>query len=807
MNKLLKIVAGLLLLAVAGALLATFLFDPNDYKDEIEAQLAVATGGGLEIGGHLRFSLLPRPKLEVERVSLASAPGFGGAALAELSRVWLYPRLRPLLANQIELESVHVEGMRVHLMRDEQGRANWDFSTPLEREPAPSEASEEVQPPPPQSASGTAQVQVPLEAPVAEPAQPRGSVSPSTAEASAGARGTAIASFGADDVKVTLDDRQSGLRLVIDGAAISTGPIVAGEPVSLRFSGSVIDTQGGPSATFQAEGNLEAGSNLQVLRLEPLKLRLDGLGIGTGLIASLELQTGLEADVRARRYRADGLVLQIQTSGSALSGGQIDAKLEAGMALDLGTETLKVEGLSIHSGTLQMHGGVVGQRLLSAPMLEGDLAVEALDLRAWLAQRGLPLPRTTDEETLRRLSLRTGWRSAGGLLALQDLDLEIDQTRITGEIERTWTRPSSYNFDLEADGLDLDRYLRPGGSGPKRATPAVDVATPDLKSGSSPVEPPLEPSAKSTSAPAPADTPTLEPAPPPEPAPAASPEDPAAMLDLDGRLRVGELRLASLRFGSADLRIRAKDGIVDVNTLSEHFYQGRLTGRLGLDLRAADAKITLVQQARGIETGPFFADLTGENRVTGRGDITGDLTASGRDEEALKRSLSGSLSIQVAEGTVKGFNLERLIAEARARVGGGRPPKGLPTRTQFDEIRASAKVQKGVLDSRDLVATADHLRVTGNGTVDLVREWFDFRFEPVVLEAPQGQGLDDLEGIPIPVNLTGTFAHPQWNVDVVSALRSVAERELKGEGGLFKKLEESTGIKGLERGLRGLFGR
>jgi AsmA protein len=292
-----------------------------------------------------------------------------------------------------------------------------------------------------------------------------------------------------------------------------------------------------------------------------------------------------------------------------------------------------------------------------------------------------------------------------------------------------------------------------------------------------------------------------------QPEKASSPPGAAANLDLDGRVRVGELKLARLRFASADLRVRARDGKVDIDTLSEQFYQGRVAGRVGLDQSRRGPTVTLSQRAEGLETGSMLKDLVGDDWLTGRSDISADLVATGRDTRALKRSLSGTVALHVGPGVVKGFNAERLIKEAGAQLQGKPAPVGLPNQTDFDDLRANAQIRDGVLTSRNLAASSDYLRVTGKGSADLGRERLDFRFEPVLVKPPPGQGIDELVGIPIPVRLTGTFVRPRWNVDVASALRAVARRELSKEnGGLFKKLEERTGIKGLERGLRGLFG-
>lgn len=809
MNKLSKLLAGLLLLAVAGALLAAFLVDPNSYKDDIETAFADAIGRELHIAGDLRISLFPKPALEIADASLPGAAGLGDGAFAELPLVRLYPRLGPLLAGRFELDLIHVEGLRLQLMRDEQGQPNWDLDSKPEPEsepdsesaPASASASES------ESRSPTLPREVGPSAPPAltHPSEPQGpSKVPPAAAVRTRTGALVIGRIEAIDASVTWDDRQTGRRLELGGLEISAGPVAAGEPVPVLLKGSVIDAQGASTPRVELTANLLPWGDSQVLRLKPLNVRIEGFDLGHGVTVGLEVQTDLEASLSVRRYLAEGLELNIRASGEALSGAQIDATVGARIELDLGTETLKVDELSIRSGALVAHGKAAGQTLLSTPRFAGDLTLDELDVRAWLEQTGLPAPRTADAAALRRLSLRTTWRLADGRLALEPLDLELDQTRITGNVERAATAPPSYRFDLVADGVDLDRYLRPASKPQPETAKSADPPTPTPGSESSP--PP--PTAGSEPAPTAGIPPAAKAAPLSEAAKASRSPWRAAGLDLDGRLRVGELKLARLRFGTADLRIGSKDGVLDLDTRSDRFYQGRLVGRLGLDLRGEEPMVSLVQRAEGIQTGPLLRDLTGDDKVTGRGDITADLAATGRNADALRRSLSGTAAMHVADGVVKGFNLERLIQEAQAQLRGKQTPDRLPNQTAFNDLRASAQVRDGVLSSRDLAVSADHLRVTGKGTVDLGRERFDYRFEPILVKPPKGQGIEELEDIPIPVRLTGTFAHPQWNVDVASALRAVAERELgKQDGGLFKKLEERTGIKGLEQGLRGLFGR
>jgi AsmA protein len=434
--------------------------------------------------------------------------------------------------------------------------------------------------------------------------------------------------------------------------------------------------------------------------------------------------------------------------------------------------------------------------------------VDELDLRAWLLQQGLPLPRTADPETFRKFSFDARWRAEVGQLVLHDLDMEVDETGISGNIQRVRTGHPRFGFELVADRLDLDRYF-----------PAVGNAKEKPQK-----KPPQEPGQHASTAKSAVlqreavdETPTASGANVPSSAMSATVVGPAmpelalgtlGNSDLAGRLRVGELHLAALRFGDADLRIRAKDGSLDIDNLVARFYEGMLKGKLALNLGGMEPKIALDQRAEGVQFGSLFADLNWSDRLSGRGEISANLTATGLSEDALRRSLDGNVAISIPQGAIMGVNLERLVREAEARLRGRSAPTNLPMQTDFRDLRASGDVKNGVLSNHDLIASADHLRITGAGILDLTKERIDYRFDPMFVKPPQGRGIKELEGIPIPVHLTGPFNQPLWEVDISDALRAAAKRRLDDQGGdLFKGLDERTGIKGLEKGLKNLFGR
>jgi AsmA protein len=283
-------------------------------------------------------------------------------------------------------------------------------------------------------------------------------------------------------------------------------------------------------------------------------------------------------------------------------------------------------------------------------------------------------------------------------------------------------------------------------------------------------------------------------------------------LDVEAGLEAGEVRVAGLTLGALTARLTARDGRLLLENRVGAFYAGRLAGRVRLAADQEPPELVLVQEGEGIQAGPLLADITGEASVTGKARFAADLRAAGQTPRALERTLSGTLSVDFGQGVIKGFNLEQMIRRAEARLKGRPAPAAGADQTDFTELSASAVIDKGVLSNEDLRATSDYIHASGRGRVDLPQRRLDYLLQPRFVKPPKGRGIKEIEDIPIPVRITGPLADPDWAVDLGPVLEQVARRRLEREldkegGGALRELEERTGIKGLEQGLRSLFGR
>ncbi|MFZ1574290.1 MAG: AsmA-like C-terminal region-containing protein, partial [Chromatiaceae bacterium] len=293
--------------------------------------------------------------------------------------------------------------------------------------------------------------------------------------------------------------------------------------------------------------------------------------------------------------------------------------------------------------------------------------------------------------------------------------------------------------------------------------------------------------------------------------------DPVAALralNLQGRLRINQLRFRGLTFGDFDGRFTSQGGQFRMEEQVARFYAGKLQGQVNIDTNQAQPLLTLNQKAEAVSVGDLLRDLKGEGRLTGTGNLMVDLSTRGWSREEIIQGLSGQASLKVAKGHLRGFDLERAIQRAEAGIRGkaGPPKADRSEQTEFNDMQATARIEQGIIATQDLQASSGYFQAKGKGRIDLPKDELDFDIEARVVNAPADRAIKEIEGIPIPIHVSGSLQFPEWRLDPSPAVKEVARRRLeqeldRGDGNRLQQLEERTGIRGLEKGLKSLLGR
>ncbi|MCG8426698.1 MAG: AsmA family protein [Chromatiales bacterium] len=481
--------------------------------------------------------------------------------------------------------------------------------------------------------------------------------------------------------------------------------------------------------------------------------------------AKVTLTGSVNLDQDNGKLAVNGLKLTADAQGEALPGGSLQAELVATIAAALNGESLSVSGLQLSVGDLKLSGQLNGKDLAGLPTFTGNIQLAELNLKKWLTSQKIELPPMADATVLTRFSAGFDLMNQGAVTQLDNLKVSMDDTTLDGNVKLNGT---AVGFKLNVDAIDADRYL------------------PAAKIGEQPQDAPQSSG----------DEPLL-------------PIETLRELNVDGVLSIGKLTIQKLLAEQIELSVKAKNGQLAIDQAIKKFYQGALSGKVNLDVTGKTPRMNIDEKLTGLQAGPLLQDLMDDDKLTGKGNFSAKLMASGNSVNAIKKSLGGNLDFAFKDGAVKGFNLAQVIRDTRSQFQGqGAAARSGPAQTDFSELSGSAVITNGVVKNQDLLAKSPYLRVTGEGTVNLVPETLDYTVTPVIVSTEKGQGgegLDDLKGVPIPVRLTGSFAAPSFAIDWGQVLAGTQKAKLEEKKQELKQkvqeqLQDQLGDK-----LKGLF--
>ncbi|SFM25356.1 AsmA protein [Ectothiorhodospira mobilis] len=485
----------------------------------------------------------------------------------------------------------------------------------------------------------------------------------------------------------------------------------------------------------------------------PLEISLRLRMPDPGLDARLETQGLLMLDPAGQRYALRQMVTRMDARGEALPA-PVEARLEADLVADLASGLAKVERLTLDALETHWTGLVEVTGLDGNPRVHGELRSGRFNPRKVLKALEMEPPETTDPQVLTQAALDLAFDMQGERVDVDQLLMTLDQSTLSGRAGLQGFAQPAVTFDIDLDRIDLDRYLPPaaegesgdhGGSGAGTGGGGGDGAGawPDTS--------------------------------------IALPMDTLRGLDLDGTFQVDDFRVSGLQMQGVSLKVKARDGRLDVESIRGNLYDGSLEGRLGLDVRQDTPAYSAEAALSSVRIGPLLEDLTGDGKLTGTGDVNLSLSTRGDSVRALVSALDGKGDLRFRDGAVQGINIAQVIRRAEARLRGrDLEEEDAPRQTDFTELTASFTIDDGLVRNDDLQASSPLLRVRGQGEVDLPPRRLDYRVDTNLVATLEGQGgrpLDNLRNLNLPITVGGTFDDPRIGLDLESVLKARVEQE------------------------------
>jgi AsmA protein len=438
MNRFFQVLLGLLalfvVLVLAAVILIPMFVDPNDYREEIARAVEEETGRSFEIEGELSLSVFPWLGLEVGRMRLGHPPGFGAEPFAEIGSAAVGAKLLPLLSRRLEVSTLRLDGLRLHLIQLADGSNNWEDL-----------GEDDGVPPAPRPDDGR------------------------------GFKLERIDGLRLTDALVRFDDRQAGSVIEVAIPLLSTGELAPGKAFPVDAQVSVVLEDGAPPITAELAATIDLAEDYSAGSVKGLRLSGESGLEGGRQSFSLRAPT-LRFVLEGPSFEVDGMELGFEASGPEVPGGSQSGKLAAQRVVaDLGAQTLAIPALTAELAGLRASGELSGSGIVDAPVFTGRVAVEEFSPRALLERLGEPTPDTADRQALRKADLGARFRGGADGVELAELQLVLDDTTLTGTAGIGFGDVTRIRAELRLDDIDLDRYLPPEPVEPVEPAPAEDV--------------------------------------------------------------------------------------------------------------------------------------------------------------------------------------------------------------------------------------------------------------------------------------------------------------------------------------------
>ena len=340
------------------------------------------------------------------------------------------------------------------------------------------------------------------------------------------------------------------------------------------------------------------------------------------------------------------------------------------------------------------------------------------------------------------------------------LNATIPGGDVTGQLIWSALESPEIKLDITTARLDVDQIQ-----------PAPLPASIPSDSPASDASPP--------SASAPADTDSGSPVPVPLPV------GPLRDLDLEMRIAAEELIAGGQSITNAQVFLRVRDGVANIDYVRGALHQGQLDTRMMLNARRPVVEVEVEGGLKGVNMDLLLASVGNTDAATGRIEMGWDIETAGVTSEDLIAALDGDITASGQDLILQKVSVQGLVCSAVAVVNKIPPISGLPTNTPVTDLSLAVDFDEGVGDIEKLRFSTPGVVMKGSGDIDLASMDFGFRME--------GQVNNEITQVSPLCLIDQRYAGVDWPVDCAGNLisesgaackvdvASIAEQILKNE--------------------------
>ena len=285
-----------------------------------------------------------------------------------------------------------------------------------------------------------------------------------------------------------------------------------------------------------------------------------------------------------------------------------------------------------------------------------------------------------------------------------------------------------------------------------------------------------------------------------------------------GTLAANSIKAEEILLSNFHANVKLDHGLVTLSPVNTDIFGGKENGTVALDLRPATTLCSVNAKFAGVDTNALLSAVSSAKNT-----LYGSLAADTNVRFALVSSaqlaqtLNGSLSFNVTNGQLKNVNIMNELAKVGKFL--GNTPAQAGSGTALRKLAGTLNITNGFATTNNLAAALDAASLAATGTMNLVNQGLDMRASAVLASSTsQSVGGKAIGGylntalannkgeLVIPVNVTGTMAHPTFTPDMQALAKMKLTNLLPSVSDPAKLTTALTGGKGVGGILNGVLG-
>lgn len=407
--------------------------------------------------------------------------------------------------------------------------------------------------------------------------------------------------------------------------------------------------------------------------------------------------------------------------------------------------------------------------------LNGKIDIDPINLKSFLAQFTEQPIQTTDNSALSHFDAAFALSGNKSNIQIKQLDMQLDDTTLTGGLSFQPSNKATW-FDLNIDAINADRYLPPKqASSDEKQT--ADTATANSNGLYS-------------------DKPVL-------------PIDKLNTLLARGDIKIGTLQIKEETFKDINCALNATDGIVRLKNCGLIALDGKINTNITINTQQATPTMQIKSSVEQLKMQDIISLVIKRKPMTGMLFSDANLQLTGNSVNDWISQLNGDLNINLNNGLLRGLNFKEVLAnnlgaELTTLIELGLANKGISIPKRFDEdtafsnIKLPAKVRNGnlIFDTMNIdLDGGDSL--TGKGQFNLANLDFDYQLN-ALLPSLLADSLPKLKDTQWPIRCNGNLLQPaiDWcglnTAQTDKIITAIAKREAQAQ--ILEGLNDKLGL-------------